>query len=351
MTSSTSAPEDLSARLGGWVELGLISERQATRILAVERGEAVGSARGSASLVAEALGYVGGVLILVAAGTLAGRFWSDLGTGARLTATFAAAALLVGVGAALPTGATTAGGRLRTVVWLLAVVVLGLGLGLLADGVWRLQGDTVVLIAACGSGLCAGLLWWRHRTVVQQAAVVAALAVASAAAVAHLPSDGEPIAGLAVWGVGVAWLVLGWGGVVANRAGADLLGGAVVVIGTTLCLGTDWGAILAVATAVALVAAGVGLRDLMLLGVGSVALLVDVPVVTDRWFPDALAAPLALLVIGVLLVVAAVWAARRGLFAGARHRPPRGGRARVAIVAAVGVVVVVACVVVAIGSA
>ena len=89
----------------------------------------------------------------------------------------------------------------------------------------------------------------------------------------------------------------------------------------------------------------------MLLGVGSVALLVDVPAVTDRWFLDALAAPLSLLAIGVLLVVAAVWATRRGLFAGARHRGARGGQPRVAVVAAAGVVVVVACVVIAIGSA
>ena len=86
MTSSGSlfqppaaAPADLPGLLQGWVGLGLITRAQADRILAAERGEPVAPARRPASVLAEALGYVGGVLILVATAVLVGRFWAELG--------------------------------------------------------------------------------------------------------------------------------------------------------------------------------------------------------------------------------------------------------------------------------
>ena len=66
MASPVQTPDDLATRLHGWVGLGLISRAQADRILAVERGEHPAPPRRPASILAEALGYVGGVLILVA---------------------------------------------------------------------------------------------------------------------------------------------------------------------------------------------------------------------------------------------------------------------------------------------
>ena len=155
-----------------------------------------------------------------------------------------------------------------------------------------------MLVAACETAVVAAALWWWHRTVLQQAGLVGALVVVVAAAAAHLPNDDGDLIGLAMWGLGAVWLLLGWGGVVGPRLAADVLGGVVVAVGTTFAVGPAWGSVLAIVTAVALVAAGVALRDVALLVVGSLALLVDVPVVTDRWFPDALAAPMALLVVG-----------------------------------------------------
>ncbi len=355
MTSSRELPaaasDDLDGRLQAWVARGLITREQAARIRAVEHGEPVEQPRRPASMVAEALGYVGGVLILVATGVLAGRFWVDLGVGGRLVATFAAFVVLVAVGGVVPAAQGTPGGRLRAVLWLLSVAVLGFGLGLLADDVWGFSSDDVLLLAACGSAVCAAVLWWRHRTVLQQAAVVAALVFLAAALAERLPREDEAVIGLAIWGVGVVWLLLGWGGVIGHRVAADVLGGAAVVLGTTLCVDRTWGSVLAIVTAVALVVAGVGLRDLVLLVVGSIALLVDVPVVTDRWFPNALAAPLALLVVGGLLVVGALVAARRGALADVRHRGVRTGPRQVAIASAAVVAVGVAAAVVALGNA
>ena len=199
-------------------------------------------------------------------------------------------------------------------LWLVAVAVLGFGTGLLADDVWHLASETVLLVAACETAVVAGVLWWWHRTALQQAAVVATLAVVAAAAAAHLPRDDGDAIGLAVWASarcgccsgGAAWSGRGsWPTCSAGRRSSSARCGR----------RPGWGSALAIVTGVALVAAGVVLRDVALLVVGSLALLIDVPVVTDRWFPDALAAPVALLVVGVLLVVGALVAARRGTFA------------------------------------
>jgi hypothetical protein len=347
MASPVQTPDDLATRLHGWVGRGLITRAQADRILAVERGEQQAPARRPASILAEALGYVGGVLILVATAVLVGRFWADLGVTGRLVVTFGAVALLIGVGAVVPTAGP--GGRLRAVLWLLAVAVLGFGTGLLADDVWKLASETVVLVAACETAVVAAVLWWWHRTVLQQAAVVGTLVVVAAAAVAHLPNDDGDLIGLAMWGVGAVWLLLGWGGVVGPRLAADVLGGGVLAVGTVFAVGPVWGSVLAIASGVALVAAGVALRDVALLVVGSLALLVDVPVVTDRWFPDALAAPMALLVVGVLLVVGALVAARRGTLADAGLRGVRTGPRQLAVGLAALVALAVAAAVVALG--
>jgi hypothetical protein len=58
--------------------------------------------------------------------------------------------------------------------------------------------------------------------------------------------------------------------------------------------------------------AGIGAAGaVVLLGVGAVATLLTVPLVMSRLFPDALTAPVAVLVLGALLVAAAVYITRR----------------------------------------
>src|SRR6478609_6327700 len=62
MASPVQTPDDLARRLEKWVGLGLITRAQAERIQAAERGEPTAPPRRPASVLAEALGYVGGVL-------------------------------------------------------------------------------------------------------------------------------------------------------------------------------------------------------------------------------------------------------------------------------------------------
>lgn len=338
-----STPPSLEAALQRWVAAGLIQPAQAEAIRAAEAAQPASS---RSSLLAEALGYVGGVLVLVAAVTLTGRFWDELGTGGRLAVAAVAALVLFVAGVAAPAPHTGASGRLRAVVWLLSVAALAAAVGLFGHEVLALADDVMVLLAAACAAVYAGLLWQRHDAVPQHVAFIAALVVTAGSAAALLPGPaGEP-PWLAVWGAGFAWVLLGWGGVVAPRSAAYACGGAAVVIGSLVVADSAWGAILAVASAVVLVVGGVLDRDLVLLGVGAVATLVTVPrVVADR-FPDTAVVAFVLLVLGIALVVAGLFVARRRRAAG----PAKGrGTSARGIAAASAVFVGTAVAVVALG--
>jgi hypothetical protein len=330
----------LPEQLQRWVARGLISSEQAERILAEE--QPAGRPVSGGSLVAEALGYVGGVLILVGTVAIAERYWSGIGVGGRLGVTFGAAGLLLVTGAAIPARRVDVARRLRSVCWLLSAVLLAAGLALLGDEVLDLDGDTVALLVTGVTAAYAAVLWWRQRAVLQQAALLVALAATAGTAAAHLPNSDDAVAGLAVWAVGAVWLLLGWGGVITARYPAYVLGGAATVLGGLLTVEAGWGVGLAVGSAAVLVAGGVWLRDLVVLAVGSVATLLTVPSVLGQYFPDTLTVPLALLGCGVLLVAGAVTTAHRR-----RLGPPSGQRTEGSRATAIGTATLVAVVVTA----
>ena len=76
------------------------------------------------------------------------------------------------------------------------------------------------------------------------------------------------------------------------------------------------GQVLAVATVAGLLAAGVLLRQAWLVAMGAVGVLLVTPQTATRYLPMSAAAPLAIFVVGVVLVGVAVWLAR--------HRAGRG---------------------------
>lgn len=370
MTSSSAPPgtePDPSRRLpeslDRWVQRDLISRAQADAILAAElgpppetldrgdRGGPTVADRRPTSLVGEALGYVGSILVLVAAATIAGWFWADLGVLGRLAVTAVSAAALLAAGAVLPPRLGAPGQRLRAVSWLLGTILVAVTVGLAGDEVLALDGATTGLLAATVATVVAVLLWMRSRAFLQHGAAVTALAVTVGLATGRLPGADETVVGLALCGFGVAWILLGQG--VLNRtlsAGAAreaaLFGGAVAVVAVLLLtLGSGWGTALALLTAAVLVAAGIVLGELVLLIVGAVATLIVVPWVLERWFPDTLVAPVAVLVIGAVLMVIALVMARGK----AGPRAPRTPPPMAAATLAAAVLLVVGAAVLALG--
>src|ERR1700742_4859234 len=124
MTGPSSGAE-LRKHLDRWVAEGPIDTAQATRIETAETPATVSPAAGSratgsrAPLVAEALGYAGGVLAIAAGLYLVRDFWPNVSTGTALAFAAAACVALGAGGAAVRTTSDPALRRLRSVVWLM----------------------------------------------------------------------------------------------------------------------------------------------------------------------------------------------------------------------------------------
>lgn len=316
----------MSRLIDHWLAEGLITSAQADRMHhevepLLPDGAHV-DVRRRTSLVVEALAYLGGVIVLVAAGLIGARYWSELQDAGRLAVVGGAAAALLLAGSLVPSGSGP-GVRLRSVLWLLSTAGTGAFLALFADIVLELDGSAIGVLAGAGAAALAAVLWWRLSTLTQQAAFFVATMVSAGAAVDELTADPH-LPGLAVWGTGVIWFVLGWRGTVKPRRPVQALAAAAALIGALMTLPADAGMVLALCTVVAAVVLAVVVRDLLLLAVGALGALNILPVVVNQWFPGELAAPLVLLVVGAVLVTAAVYTAKRGGPRDARRRI--GGR-------------------------
>ena len=308
--ADTRGMTELRVLVGRWVAAGIISEAQGQRILADDDSRPVLVAAPRGSLVAEALSYVGGMLVLLAVGIIATIYWPSLGAAARGGLAGTATAAVLAAGFLLPRGMGAVGVRLRSVLWAVAVASFGLFIGIILDGLGWGSRDTVLTAALCALAL-AIVLWRLQQTFLQQLALGAAVVVTVGAATAHLPHADQATAGLALWGAALAWLALNWGELLPPQRTGYLLGGGAAVAGSLLTTQENWGLALAGITVVALVAAAVLVRDLWLLGVGAVGVLVYAPIIVNRFFEGELAAPLALLGAGVLLIALGVLTARR----------------------------------------
>lgn len=145
--------------------------------------------------VAEALGYLGGVLAAAGVVLLVARWWTDLGMAGRLTVTaFATLVLTVGGLALHDAGHEPAMARLQAFLWLLAGVAVGaLAAVLVRDVVDTTAVETVVFGVAGTVTVHSGLLWWWRATrPVQETVATAGVLVTAGALMAVLV--GGPLA-------------------------------------------------------------------------------------------------------------------------------------------------------------
>ncbi|MGB8652856.1 MAG: DUF2157 domain-containing protein [Mycobacteriales bacterium] len=302
---------DIGELLEQWADRGLISHEQEQ---ALERDLSERPEPDRQSLLREALGYAGGVLVLVAVVVLVGQWWDRFSDTVEVVLPAVATVLLVAAGAGVRDVTRPSAYRLRAALWLLSSVACTTALALFAVNVTDIRDVDVAVFSAAGAALLSAALYARHRSSAQQLALLVLLGGTAGAAAGELPADGMQSA-LAVWGVGVVWALLAWSGVVTPRRTGLLLGSVAAMVGALM--GSPWhaGVILAVVTAALVLAAGVVLTDPVLLGVGAVASLESLPVAAARFLPGELAVPLALLAVGSGLVVLAL--RRREV----RHRP------------------------------
>ena len=324
-----------------WVAEGWIDREQAARIEAGEaaRGPATAPAVAPASgpapapafgpapepgpavhrgpLVVEALGYVGGVLAIVAGFIAVDQLWPRIPTGAQLA--FAAAGCLA-LGAAagvMRTGGEAAFGRLRNVLWLLSTACLAAFMGLLTSQVWHLAWETATPVSAAVATAYAAGLWWRTRAALQQLAMFAGAAVLVGTGI-HLAAPGTDTwgPGLGVWVLSVAWGACAYRGYLAPQLAGYLATGIGLLTGAELTMQEAAGHVLALVTVAGLFAAGIALRRVWVLVLAAIGVLQVVPQTAVRYLPQSVAAPLAVFTVGLALLGVALWLARA-------HRAPK----------------------------
>jgi hypothetical protein len=301
---------NLEEMLGRWRDAGLLSAEQARLILEMEQAEPRPT---KTALVAEILGYLGGALALVAAIVLVGQFWTQLEVWARIALIGVTAAFVGGVAYALGGSASAAIVRLSAFLHVLSTLALAVFVGLLLAEVADAS-EEVTLTWAAGSALVnSAWLWWRRKGTLQQAALFVALAVTAMSALNLFDALEAEFAGLGLWGLGLAWGLLAWGGLVPPRDVGYFLAAAALLVGSMIFATPGQADLfLGLATAAALVAAGVSLGSIAVLAVGTVGIFVFTPQVIFAYFGETAGGALALLVTGVALLTAAAAIARVG---------------------------------------
>jgi Predicted membrane protein (DUF2157) len=319
--------DELGRQLARWVEAGAIRRDQADAILALEGGGA--EPAGRRAVVVEILGYVGGVLALVAGIVLGAESWAQLGRWGRVAVLGAVVAALLGAGWRLRADGGRVLPRLASVLWFAAVAAWAGLLAVLLGG----RGDQALsnpsLPVAAGSLALAWVLWTLERRALQQVALMVTLVAAIVAEGEWLGWPAETISGLGLLGVGVAWLVLGWRGFLQPRRTAEALGAVAAVCGPEVLFAAgseDW-LWAGLAVALCLLVAGSTLGRPVLLGIGAAALVLFLSEVAATWW-RSLGAPLALLLAGLGLVGAAVALSRLRPGGGAAPPRPQGPLSR-----------------------
>ena len=314
-------PIDLPSTIEHWTAAGLISPDQATSLRADVEGKPLPAAPVPAgherrtSLLIEALGYLGGAIILAAFMLVISQFWEDFTATTRLVTIATGFLAFVIAGLAVPQRLAGTGRRLRSVLWLGASITWAALLAFIGNEYLSLNDERLGLFAAGISIPLAAVLWFFHRQPLQHVAFLASVTVAAATGVTVLSGPSE-LPGVAVWCVGVAWFVLAWGGIVRPYGLGIALGSILAVFGGIIAMsatgdeGSRSGAILALVTLASVVVAAVLFRDFMLLVIAAIGTLQGMPIAMSIFFPGTLWAALALLVIGAALIGAALVIAR-----------------------------------------
>ncbi len=299
--------KDLTNSLKEWVAAGLIDQDQAQAIKAHETEPSSGS---RVPLVAEALGYVGGLLALVAIIIILAESWEDLGTSVRLILVGVVAIVFFAVGSYFKQFSNDAAGRLSSFLWALTSFAVALWSGLFTELVLEVPDDAVPLIASLAGLTLALLLYVLSRTSLQQIVFAGAIGASVVSASIYLDQAIEGT-GLVIWGIGVMWLLLAWRERLPPQITAFVVGSVIVLAGPLTSMEEVWwAALLGVLSSVGLIVLAVALRRTVLLGLGGLGIFVYVPTAVFRYFGDTINPAVGLLISSAVLLVAALIVAR-----------------------------------------
>ncbi len=311
MPQSELRTAELAEILRRAVAAGTLSTEQVQAVLAAERAreQSAGGTRGLP--VTEALGYLGGLLALSGAVTLAIQYWREVPTVGRLGLLAAVAALSWLVGARIRDTAVPALIRLRGALWFASSVAVAAFAGQAAWDLGRAADAAVWLSAGAAAAGHAALLWGLRDRPAQHLACLAGVLMAAGGAAGL--AGGEGAIGLAIAGAGALWVAAGWLALLPPTVIA-LAGGGVAVLagaGITAVSWSDAAPLLGLAAAAVFVAVGVGTDRTVLTVIGLAGGFGYLPWTVGHFFAGSLGVPLAMLLCGVALLALTLAVLRR----------------------------------------
>lgn len=263
------------------------------------------------SPAAEALGYVGAILILSGGGVAVGRRWNEFGTPGRFSILAAVAAVFLVVGMFVIRSADPAMRRLASVTWTISTAaVTGAAAVALFDGTSLTDGEAAMWMTATATAYAAAL-WTANPRALQHLAYYAGLNATAATALALAFDDASLWIALTLWAIALGWARLGWQKIARPWWVAVPVACLMALIAPSIAIGDHgWLFLIAIPTAAAMMAPAIAARFLPVLGLGALGLFGYVTGAVVRYFGDSLGVPGALAITGVLVLLVAVWASR-----------------------------------------
>jgi len=236
-------PGYVEALLQRWTTAGVLPADVADSVRAFERSSSSREVthvekRANVHVIAEALGYLGGVLGLVGVVVLLAQFWSDFSDGVHLGVPLVATVVFVIAGVFVPERRRARMMRLRTFLWSLGTISSGIGAWIFSDVVLDVSEIRQQwLVSGIASSIISLLLWSGRQRPVQQFIGLAAAAVALGTFIGEFASVG--FSGLGVWIAGATLLIATVRHSDARAVITQLVGSLAVVVGAYLTV-ADW---------------------------------------------------------------------------------------------------------------
>ncbi len=246
--------ESLSQQLERWRRAGVITSEQVAAITRLEVSEPPPTHAPRSAVVAEAVGYVGGILAVVGLGLIVARYWADLNTPVRLAGS---GVLALGLGLGGGWVSETMGAprrRLRWFLWLASTAAAGLFAFVATRAVSGTpsRAEIVVLVTALVVGLLSVALWRGRFRPLQESTTLGAgvVAIGAASRLAGTPTWMS----VGVWVAAAVILALAIGRLVPTRLVADVVGAAALCVAAIMLINhsTGPGGLLSLAGAITL---------------------------------------------------------------------------------------------------
>jgi hypothetical protein len=281
------------------------------------------------SVVSESLATVGVILVLAGSGVAIGQHWllvTDWGR-VGILAGVASSLLLAGFVVRWLTSSATE--PLTELMWCASAACAAGAAAIMAAGIYGLPAAVTVVIVGGTVAIYSAALWLMCRREALMGAMFAGSIAALCGALPVAVADAGPwlTLGLGLWLLGMAWTVLGW--VYPEPLGTSISVGAAIALAGPAIAGYEkpWVYLIGIGTAAAVMAAGVPLRNVVLVTFGSGALFGYITAVILRYAHWSLGVPASLVIIGLVLITLAVATMRLGRVSRPRSlRPPKPGR-------------------------